>query len=236
MPISTQTIFKKNKNQLKSQVGFSLLEILIAIAIIGVSISLVVGRSEDERDKLMTAVEDISRAIKFSKSEAIIRNKVVRLKLSMSGEAIEYVVEASDHANLLLPEYQDVDKLDKKELEDYESKKSTADKAFIPIDEFQESARELNPYIKMTGVSTSLSKDLVVEGDAYIYFYPTGYQDEALIILASFDELITLEVEAFRDRIYEEFTPLGDYLEEEFDNVTYAKTKEIYEKWFRDRD
>lgn len=204
--------------------------------ILGLSLGFVAGKAAGDREKLETAIEDISRAVKFCKSEAIIRNKVVRLKLNLSGDVIEYTVEASDHANLLLPEYVDLDRLDKKEKEAYESKKSNTEKGFIPVEEFQDQVRELNPDIQLSGVATSLSKDLVVEGEASIYFYPTGHQDEALIVLASFEEIVTLQVEAFRDRIYEDYYTIGEILPEQYDNTIYEKTKEIYENWNKERD
>jgi len=216
--------------------GFSLLEILIAVALLGLTIGLVVGPNTGEREKLEIAIEDISRALRFCRSEAVIRNKIVRLKLLVNDEKIEYTVEFSDNANLLLPEYVDEDKLDRKEKEKLESSKATREKGFIPIEEFQDEVREINPDIKLSGVSTTLSRDLIVSGEASVYFYPTGHQDEALIVLSTIEEIVSLEVEAFRDRIYENFIPIGEILPEQYENTLYEKTKDIYEKWKKSRD
>ncbi len=216
--------------------GFSLLEILIAVALLGLTIGLVVSPNTGEREKLELAIEDISRAVRFCRSEAVIRNKIVRLKLLVNDEKIEYTVEYSDNANLLLPEYVDEDKLDRAEKAKLESSKDKREKGFIPVEEFQDEVREINPDIKLSGVSTTLSRDLIVSGEASVYFYPTGHQDEALIVLSSIEEVVSLEVEAFRDRIYENFFPIGEILPEQYENTLYEKTKDIFEKWKKSRE
>ncbi len=220
----------------KFNLGFSLLEILIAVALLGLTIGLVVNPSTGEREKLELAVEDISRALRFCRSEAVIRNKIVRLKLVVNDEKIQYTVEYSDNANLLLPEYVDEDRLDRKEKEKLKSSKEKREKGFIPVEEFQDEVREINPDVKLSGVSTTLSRDLIVSGEASVYFYPTGHQDEALIVLSTIEEVVSLEVEAFRDRIYESFFPIGEILPEQYENTLYEKTKDIYEKWKKSRE
>lgn len=234
--VMEKTLISHLKTNKKLSSGFSLLEILIAVALLGLTIGLVVSPGPGEREKLELAIEDISRALRFCRSEAVIRNKIVRLKLLVNDENIQYTVEYSDNANLLLPEYVDENRLDRKEKEKLKSTKDKVEKGFIPVEEFQDQVREINPDVKLSGVSTTLSRDLIVSGEASIYFYPTGHQDEALVVLSTVEEVVSLEVEAFRDRIYENFFPIGEILPEQYENTLYEKTKEIYDKWKKSRE
>ena len=72
----------------------------------------------------------------------------------------------------------------------------------------------------------------ITDETAYIYFYPTGEKDHALIIIAYEEQMASLEIFPFInliERKYYEVNPRdGVELEEE----QLGRGLEIYEEWF----
>lgn len=219
----------RTKQIMLNQKGFSIIEILIALVLISLTFTMVDFGGGDDRKKLEAAIEDISRAVGFAKNEAILKNKISRLKFDLSKTPVTYTVEISDNSDLLLPEYSDENN-DLSE-EQIDKKNEKIEKGFIPVTEFEENTRAIEEDILITGIATSLTKDLKTDGNAAIYFYPTGFNDEAFISFASYEEIITLEVESVRERYNQEFYPLGEFQDDQYENLLSTKTAEIFEKW-----
>ena len=78
-----------------NQNGFSIIEILIALVLISLTFTMVDFGGGDDRKKLEAAIEDISRAVGFAKNEAILKNKISRLKFDLSKNPATYTVEVS---------------------------------------------------------------------------------------------------------------------------------------------
>ena len=71
---------------LKDQKGFSLLEILIALAIAaGLYGTLIVNISNPRRN-INEGLNNMERAIRFSGSEAALRNTLIRLQIKLGNE------------------------------------------------------------------------------------------------------------------------------------------------------
>ncbi|MCY4524417.1 MAG: prepilin-type N-terminal cleavage/methylation domain-containing protein, partial [Halobacteriovoraceae bacterium] len=59
--------------------GLTLLEILIALFLAALSLSLLVGDFGTSRDKLEALADDLERAMRFCSDEAAFTNSVIRL-------------------------------------------------------------------------------------------------------------------------------------------------------------
>src|SRR5688572_5682967 len=118
MPISVQKI-----NKINNQRGFSLIEILVALLLVSLMvIAFPSGDSTEKHRDLKSAVADIERAIGFASNESVLRNTIVRLRISFDKEPIEYNVEYGPPGNMPLP---DMPENKQKSLEE---EKSDADK------------------------------------------------------------------------------------------------------------
>ena len=61
--------------------------------------------------------------------------------------------------------------------------------------------RELKRGIKLSGVMTTHQKDVREDGKAYIYFFPNGFVEKALIYLTDGGREFTLETQPLTGRV-----------------------------------
>ena len=73
-------------------------------------------------------------------------------------------------------------------------------------------------------------KGIIKDGNASIYFYPTGEKDAALIFFATYEEFAFLEVAPFLNRTRNGFQTLGESVAR-IDDVLNTKMDEIYREW-----
>lgn len=213
------------------------MEILVALFLAAL-IFLALPSSENSRrhQDLQTAVDDIDRSVRFAASEAVLRNTVVRLRIELEKDPVEYVVEYGPSDNLILPVLEP-DK--EKNLEEAEAEKKTIaklDSQFTKVEEFEDLTRELSPEVTLLGVATTFQKKLIREQAASIYFYPTGERDGAMLFFATQDELATLEVLPFQDKTEDTYYPAPPAPTEEggvgkVDDFNETKMEEIAKLW-----
>lgn len=221
-----------------SNSGFSLIEILVALTLVGIVIYSVDFSLTGDSDDIESCVSSFERASRFASHEAILRGSMVRLHLSLDKNPQEWVLEAAPDGDFILPlfeKYEDDSKLSLEEKSQKEKIIKDVNNKFSRISEFEEETAVLPSKIKIMGVATSLHSKFIQEGDAAIYFYPNGERDAALMVFASDDEMFSLIIDPFTDGIRKEFFTLTknkseDLLIEEMEN----KAKEIYGEWMRD--
>ncbi|MBY0518359.1 MAG: prepilin-type N-terminal cleavage/methylation domain-containing protein [Bacteriovoracaceae bacterium] len=206
--VTMQILAQKTSKNLSNDQGFSLIEILVAL-LLAALIFLAVPSSENSRrhQDLQHAVDDIDRAVRFASNEAVLRNTIVRLKISLDKTPVEFKVEYGPRENMVLPVL-DVNKSLNLEEQELEKKKlAKIDSQFTSVEEFAEITREFSVEVEFLGAATSFQKKLIRDQSASIYFYPTGERDGALFFFGTQDELASLEVQPFQDKTKAEFYP-----------------------------
>jgi hypothetical protein len=186
------------------------------------------------RQNIQESIEKIDRAIRFSTNESILRNAIVRIRIDLETTPIQYVVEYGEGADFVLPESKDLSRLGIRERELELKKTQKLDAQFKVIDEFSESAEKLPEGIIVYGIGTTYYPNLILEGTANIYFYPTGEKDNAIIFFHNDEELATLKISPFEEITFDDYFPFS---ESELANLDYSlenKTKEIFEKWIKE--
>jgi hypothetical protein len=108
---------------------------------------------------------------------------------------------------------------------------------FTRVAEFQEKNIELSNNIKIIGIATPQSEKLQTLGEVSLYSYPTGEKDEALVLIASDEDIIVLKVKPFTSKIDRSVQPIGkpEGNEKELEVVLEKRAKEIFEKWKREK-
>lgn len=228
MPILAPKISKF----IKDDQGFSLIEILVAL-VLAAMIFLAVPSSDNvqkHRD-LQTAVDDLDRSVRFAGNEAVLRNTVVRLKISLDKTPVEYTVEYGPAGNLPLP---DMPEKSSKSLEEEKSERDklvALDRQFNKVEEFEDIKHELSNDVTILGMASTSAKKLVREGEATLYFYPTGEKDGGLIIFSTIEEIAYLEIAPFLSETRSVFEPLKTSGVAKLEDILQTRMGEVYKEW-----
>lgn len=231
MPTSAQKI--SNFNVTKSQRGFSLIEILVALLLVSLVVLAFPSNEHTEKHRnLQSAVADIERAIGFASNESILRNTVVRLKINLDKEPIEYNVEYGPPGNMPLPDMPESSKtksLDEAKVET--EKLAKLDQSFTKVTEFEEIRHEISGDVQIMGVATTFQKKIITEGEASIYFYSTGEKDGALIFFSTDQEFAHLEIQPFLSETRSVFSILNPDSVAKKEDILQTKMDEVYKEW-----
>lgn len=179
-------------------------------------------------------MDNFERAVRFSHDESILRNRIIRLLIRFDGEAQNFTVEYGPDSDFVLPAQFLTDSEQAELLNDEElaKKRKEIDKAFSKVEEFQEEPQEINDMVRIIGVGSSLTNSLELSEGANLFFYPSGEKDAAIIIIATDEEIGTLEIEPFTMDFKREFYRIegdtGDILE-----FQLQRAKALYEEWLK---
>ncbi len=224
---------RKTKNKLKFA-GFSLLEILIAMTVMGLMLTLTVKDGFSQRDKLARAMEGLQRAVRFAQAETVFRGSLVRLNFTLGAET-KYAVEFGPSGRFVIPldPYQDKTSLSLSEQEEQAKRQKQLDLDFRPVPNFAHAEQEFSSPIALVGVVTDKLKQVQTAGEVAIYFSPQGENDAALIMVANDVEIGVLKIEAFTPDQTIEYYPLAENQAGEVDWQTAVDRKiaEIYRQW-----
>ncbi|MBP5297385.1 MAG: type II secretion system protein, partial [Bacteriovoracaceae bacterium] len=137
MKISTSTKIKHRIRKTNKKAGFSLLEILIALTLMGVTLSLVFRDGVSQRDKLERSLEYLQRAVRFAQAETIFRGSLVRLNFTL-GTSAHYTVEYGPSGRFVIPldPYQDKLSLTLSEKAAQEKRQAQLNLDFRPVPNF----------------------------------------------------------------------------------------------------
>jgi|GEM_PF-483034 len=91
----------KNTQQ-KTNSGFTLVELIITIAITGIILTMAVPSMTSYFDKrrVIEAAEDLYAAVQMARSEAIARNTTIRVRFNSTGGTWQYGISQNDLCNL----------------------------------------------------------------------------------------------------------------------------------------
>ncbi|HLW56601.1 MAG TPA: prepilin-type N-terminal cleavage/methylation domain-containing protein [Bacteriovoracaceae bacterium] len=228
MQISTQTTF----NKVWATSGFSLIEILVALLLAALMFMAVPSGDSTQRHRhLKAGIDNIDRAVRFAQNEAILRNSIVRLKLDLESNPVNYTVEYGPSGNVPLPEIPDLSKLSIAERKMWSEQQKKFSSQFTPVEEFEDIKYELHEEVMVLGVGVGDQKGLIQEGEVSVYFYPTGEKDAALFFLATIEEFAYLEVSPFLNRTKTHFEALNTESVSRLEDILQTRMTTIYSEW-----
>lgn len=227
------SVQKTSKNLItNNDQGFSLIEILVSL-VLAALIFLAIPSSDNTQKhrNLKTALDDIDRSIRFAGNEAVLRNTVTRLRISLDKEPAEYTVEYGPAGNLPLPEMSDKLNRSLEEEKVEEEKRTALDKQFTKVEEFEDIKHAISDYVTILGLATTSQKGLLTEGEVNIYFYPTGEKDGALILFSTTDEIAYIELAPFLSETNTFFEPLSTSSVAKQQDILQTRMDEVYKQW-----
>ncbi len=165
--ILMRALFRNN------QKGFSLIEMMVVLAIIGSIIALGLGRIRKRDNDIKRTVRQFYSLGKEIRNQARLKNSTFRLVIQMEEGAQKFWVESAvGFQGRLDPEVLEAEK----NLKEEEKTQDTfeKDKSLIKKD------KTLPDGLYFKSVE-SLDEELITQGIAYIYFFPTGFVEPAAL-------------------------------------------------------
>jgi hypothetical protein len=173
----------------------------------------------------------MERSIRFASNEAVLRNTVVRLRISMDKEPVEYNVEYGPPGNLPLPDMPEKTNNSLAEDKAEQTKIANLNKQFTKVEEFEDIRHEFSQDVSVIGIATSFQKKILIENDGSIYFYPSGEKDAALIFLSTEEEMAYLEVQPFLSETRSVFETLKTESVAKKEDILQTRMDEVYKEW-----
>lgn len=172
---------KKKETRIK---GFTLIELLVAIGIVALMMGLSVGMIGGSfHHQAKNEVARLIGAIRYSYNEAASKNLYYRIVFDF--EKQRYWVESSEEPFLLTPDSEEQkDKKSKKEEEESEE----AEGGFTAEEEGPIKSVKLDESVRLKDVYVEHQEGLISEGQAYLYFFPRGQTEQAVINFSDEDE------------------------------------------------
>lgn len=169
--------------------------------------------------------------------EAALRNSVVRLHFMLGQAPQEYAIEYGPSDSFILPPPAEFETktVSKEEEEKVAKLTKEINMKFNKIQEFQESNTEVSDNVKILGIGNASSEKFVSTGDVSIYSFPTGEKDDALILLANDETVISLEVSPFNSKVERKSYKIEQTGNRELNDLQADKAKEIFDTWLKDK-
>ncbi|MDD0852298.1 prepilin-type N-terminal cleavage/methylation domain-containing protein [Halobacteriovorax sp. GB3] len=222
--------------------GFTLIEILVALAILALTATMMIGFFDTDRAELDKAASTLEKAVALSESEAIYRNSFTRIFFDLKSDTdLEYsdnpvilstpqiytVQYGTDSKITIDPELFQIDEDEDDEELLALSKKQ--EQNFQPLPELEEGKVEIASTVRIFSIGSSLLKSNVTEGKIALYTFPNGEKDAGIIILGTTSELVSLTIEPFSSRTERRYYDIRGKQIEEIREIVEG----IYNEWLK---
>lgn len=212
------------------QRGFTLIEILVALALVALVITIALPSGGNSRVPLEETLDHLERSIRFGTDEAILRNVVVRLNFSFNEDPQLFTIEYGPDAQFVPPPRPDRTRAEmgSSEQEAFDEELAQLNRQFNRIRELAQGRFEIPETVVLMGVGLVEDQNLTMEAEASIYMYPTGEKDHAFVLLSSDDEYVVLEIQPYTMNFRRTFIRH----EHDFDlERRYRESNDIFRQW-----
>ena len=235
MRTSTSTrneIIKLNK---LNHLGFTLIEILIALALMSLVFSFALNYNFTSRQALEAEAKKVERAINYSGDESSLRNKIIRIKFNLEDSPQKFAIEYGPDDTFVLPakKYPEKENLTERQIEEIEQELKALDKNFLPITDIDDNNLKIEENIQIIGIGIPEDQKIIFDFYPSVHFYPSGEKDAVLIFLASDEEVLALAVSPFMTNVDRIYRPLDINEYDELDDIKYNTMVSIFEEYMQ---
>lgn len=206
--------------------GFTLIELVVVVAVMAViTVAVVTGVGNVRGASVQSETGKIAVAVRYTYNLTVLSGKVHRLVFDLDAGSYWGEEQTSDDPckQFLLPGEDDENqsRKPKKQKKGKNGKpieeEQTGDGGFTPLKSRLLAKYKLDPGVKIAGLMTSHQNEPLKKGQAYLYFFPNGTTENALIWVkgegAAEDDdadVMTIEVKALQGAavIHNEKLPL----------------------------
>lgn len=195
--------------------GMTLIELLVAMAVVGIMLAVVVGGVRDFMDaEMKSEANKLASTIRYLYNKAVTDRLYLRIVYDFESQTYHVESTAETFAvapeNLYAPAKKDQERSDAEAKEDAALRSTGA--SFGAVDDFLLKPVNLGTNIYFKDIETTYLPTKIQGGKAYTYFFPNGFATPTMIHLTDEDDEIqySLEVLAFsgRVRIYNDYREL----------------------------
>jgi prepilin-type N-terminal cleavage/methylation domain-containing protein len=231
----TYTIKRTTKQTILSRSGFTLIEILIALALMSLVFSFALNYSFTSRQLLEQESKKIERALNYVSDESSLRNKVIRLKFNLEELPQTFTIEYGPDENFVLPakKYPEKETLTKDQIEKVEAELKKIDRNFLPITDINDENLQIDEGIQVLGIGIPEDQKIIFDFYPSVHFYPSGEKDAVIIFLATNEEIIAIVLSPFVMDIEKIYTKLEYNEYDEIDDVKYNTMVSIFEEYMK---
>lgn len=194
----------------QSPSGFTLIEVLIVLVLLGFLASTALTKF-NRKESMKSVIRNMSVTFKKTRGLAKLKGQTYRFVIHMDEkEEDTYWVESSSQTFLIDSKADDRFKITL----DKDKEKAKNPGGFERASDVLSEPKELPKEWKFGSVETTGHKDSLTQGDAYIYFFPEGLSEEAVLqITNKNDTTWTLHLKPLigAPDVYQEAKALKDF-------------------------
>lgn len=173
---------RQTTKSLKKRQAFTLIELLVVIALAAIMMGLTISFvGNTSKTKLKSAARSLVGTIRYAYNEAATKNLYFRIAFDVSEE--KYWVESSAESFILKNSSQEA-KEEKKINSKSEDTQTESSPAFSQVDNGLIKRVDLAAGVTFKDIFVSHQEVPVTEGLAYLYFFPQGLTEKAIIHLS----------------------------------------------------
>ncbi len=166
--------------------GFTLVEIMVVLAILGAMASMILPRMSSRNNKIKSTVRNLSVVGKQLQNNARLYNKTYRIVFNLpEDEEHSFFVESAEGVQLVANTEEEKER--QEETDEDEDEEEHVIKVFNPDLKVMKKPIVLPDPLYFEKIE--LSSGEVSEGEAYVHFFPQGLVEEVAIHISDGDNL-----------------------------------------------
>lgn len=181
--------------------GFTLMELMVVIAIIAGSIALVLPRISNPNNQIRATLRELMTLTRELHTRAKLQGKTYRLVFEVpedprSPDPAVYYVESSNKQILLRKSEDEKDYLEKRARDAKDETEAKLDpNGFSPDGTILKKKKVLPPGLTFEGLELKRAKAMLTSGKLTIHFFPAGVSEEAIVHFKAKDQVWSLIVD-----------------------------------------
>jgi prepilin-type N-terminal cleavage/methylation domain-containing protein len=207
----TKTLARKIKISNLSKSGFTLIEVMVVVGLIGLIMAFAIPNVGSVlKINLSNSTRSIAAAIRTAHDESVLSGKLYRLALDLDKQ--EYWVEVNDSSKRVLrTEEQEKELIKKGVLKEEDIKKEQSQ--FVMAKNIHKKKQSLPKGVKIVSIYNAKNKNSISNGTSYIHFFPHGFVEKGIFYFKdSYDREATLMIQSAsgKSTIFERKVPVEE--------------------------
>lgn len=183
--------------------GFTLIELMVVIAIIAGAIALVLPRISNPNNQIRSTLRELMTLSRELHTRAKLQDKTYRLVFQLksddprkANDAVSYYVESTNKQVLLMKAEAEKEMLEKIARNAKDEKEAMQDpNGFSPDGSILKKVKYLPQGLELVGIEVKRSPNMLTTGKVGIHYFPQGISEEAIVHFKTKDQEWSLVID-----------------------------------------